>query len=243
MTLGTFRLAPFGTYRLTVVAARITIGKGNALGLPTGSIAISSARSALHASAFRAGSGFAYGTHVRSGHTVRSGRTAPSYLPCGGTNGATTRNSSAALVARGLRTAAVHTSTRSTDSAAATTVVTRSAISNLNLLGGAITASTIVSQATAKRAGGDAHADPRAAPPCPGSRSTGRTQSANQPANSVRSIPGLGTLYLHRVVNSPTGVHVYALQLVLSRAQGGLSKGSTITVGATYAAVAASGIG
>ena len=71
----------------------------------------------------------------------------------------------------------------------------------------------------------------------------GRAQSANQPANSVRSIPCLGTLYLHRVVNSPTGVHVYALQLVLSRAQGGLSKGSTITVGATYAAVAASGIG
>ena len=236
------RSRAFGTYRLTVVAARITIGKGNALGLPTGTIAISSAQSALHASAFRAGSGFAYGTNIRSGRTVRSGRTAPSYLPCGGTNGATTHNNSAALAAKGLHTAAVHTSTRSTDSAAATTVVTRSAISNLNLLGGAITASTIVSRAAAKRAGGTLSRS-SGGTTISGLTINGKTQSANQPANTVRSIPGMGTLYLHKVVKSPTGVHVYALQLVLSRAQGGLSKGTTITVGATYAAVAASGIG
>ena len=213
--MGHFASRAFGTYRLTVVAARITIANGNSLGLPGGSIAISSARSALHASAVRAGSGFAYGTRVQSGHTVRSGRTAPSYLPCGGTNGATTRNSSAAFVARGLRTAAVHTSSRSTDAAAATAVVTRSAISNLNLLGGAITASTIVSQATAKRTGSTLSRS-SSGTTMSGLTINGRAQSANQPANSVRSIPGLGTLYLHRVVNSPTGVHVYALQLVLS---------------------------
>jgi hypothetical protein len=236
------RSRAFGTYRLTVVAARITIGKGNSLGLPTGTIAISSAQSALHASAFRAGSGFAYGSNIQSGRTVRSGRTAPSYLPCGGTNGATTHNSTGAFGAAGLHSAAVHTSTRSTDSAAATTVVTQSAISNLNLLGGAIKASAIVSRAIAKRAGGTLSRS-SGGTTISGLTINGQTQSAKQPANTVHAIPGIGTLYVHKVVNSATGVHVYALQLVLSRAQDGLDKGTRITVGATYAAVAASGIG
>ena len=135
----------------------------------------------------------------------------------------------------------MHTSTRSTDSAAATTVVTRSAISNVNLLGGAIKASAIVSRAAAKRAGGTLTRS-SGGTTVSGFTINGKTQSANQPANTVHSIPGIGTLYVHKVVKSATGVHVYALQLVLSSAQDGLSKGTTI-IGATYAAVAASGIG
>ena len=45
---------------------------------------------------------------------------------------------------------------------------------------------------------------------------------------------------MHRVVKTDNGLQVYALQLVLSADQAGLSKGSVLTVGAAKAEVAKS---
>lgn len=231
-----------GTDQLTVVAAHITVGSGNTLGLPAGAITISAARAALHPAAFRAASGFAYGTQVRSGATIRSGYTAPSFVPCGGTNGDTVGNNSAAVSAAGVHTGSVRTTARSTDEAAATTATTRSELGSVSLLGGAIKAAVITSQATARRAGGTLSRSSTGTT-LTGFTINGKTQPADPPVNTKRAVPGLGTVYLHRVVETPTGIRVFAIQLVLARSQHGLPAGSVLTVGASYAAVAGSAIG
>lgn len=235
------RSTSFGVHRLTVVAARIVVAKGNPLGVPAGTLVISSARASLRTGEFRSGSGAAYGTRVLSGPTMRSGSTAPSYLPCGGTSGATVSNSTGTVSRSGLLASAVHTTAHSTDGNAATTVTTTAEVTGVNLMHGAITANTITSQATARRGTGLSRSSTGTR--IFGFTINGKTQPARQPANTKRVISGLGTLWIHRVVTTPTGLRVLALQLVLSKAQQGLSAGTVITVGGTYAAVAASQIG
>ena len=51
------------------------------------------------------------------------------------------------------------------------------------------------------------------------------------------SIPNLGTLWVHRVVNTPNGLVVHGLDLVLTVTKNGLKKGSEIIVGSASAAV------
>ena len=228
-----------GTYRLTVTALHVVVGSGNALKLPAGTLVISSAQASLHIPIHHVATGSAFGTRVQSGSVVRSGNTAPSYLPCGGSNGATSRNSTGTVSSTGLHGAAVHTSARSTDNAKATTVVTRAEVAGVNLLNGAIKASAITGQATVTRSGTSLKRS-SAGTTIAGFTINGKKQAASQPANTKLSIPGLGTLYVNRVVRSSTGVHVYALQLVLTKDRAGLSKGTTVTVGAAYAAVAGS---
>ena len=56
-------------------------------------------------------------------------------------------------------------------------------------------------------------------------------------ANRTINIAGVGTLYLHRVVSESSGLHVYALQLVLSTAQRGLPVGAMVTAGSAQSGV------
>jgi hypothetical protein len=50
-------------------------------------------------------------------------------------------------------------------------------------------------------------------------------------ANTRINIAGVGTLYLRRSIWNSTGFEVYALQLVLSTAHGGLPAGAVVTAG------------
>jgi hypothetical protein len=227
----------YGTERITVTALTVNVQGNNSLGLPAGKMLISRATATLHRPTHRQASGNAYGSRIVSGDQVKSGKTAPIYLPCGGSNGGTRRNNSGATSSQALQGAATHTTARSTDSAQRTMALVTSTISGANLLGGVIKADTIVAHARATRSGTTL------------SRSSsgtsigdltinGQRQSGTQPVNTKHAIPGIGTLWIHRVIKTPSGLQVYALQLILSRAQDGLSKGSVITLGAAKAQVA-----
>ena len=122
------------------------------------------------------------------------------------------------------------TTAKSTDSATATNATTSATIADVNLLGGVVTADAVTAKASTTRKGTSLY------------RSSAGTSIANLEINgnpvtitikpNTRiNIAGVGTLYLRRSIWNSTGFEVYALQLVLSTAQGGLPAGAVVTAG------------
>ena len=227
----------FGMQRISVTAMTITVDGNNTLGLPGGQLVISRAIASLHRPTHHTASGNAYGTRIVSGKTVKSGKTAPVLVPCGGSNGATRRNSSGATSSKAMRSGATVTTARTTDTAGSTASVVTSKITKANLLGGVVKADSIAARATATRAGNTLARSSKGTT-IGDLTINGQKKSGTQPANTKFAIPGVGTLWVNRVIKSANGLQVYALQLVLSTSQSGLSKGSVLTLGAAKAAVA-----
>jgi hypothetical protein len=227
----------FGTEQISVIAMQVTLSGDNTLGLPAGSLVVSAARASLHKPTYKLASGNAFGTTIASDDQVQSGKTAPVYLPCGGTSGATRTNASGAVTTHAVTSSITHTRARSAETADGTTATLTSSTSGVNLLRGVVRAKTLVSRASASRTNGRLTRSSTGTS-IDGFMVNGEQKSANQPANTKWTIPGVGTLWVHRVITTPNGVHVYALQLVLAHDRAGLSKGSVITVGGAFAAVA-----
>jgi hypothetical protein len=200
--------ASFGHYTMAVNGLHLTVNAVNTAGLPAGQLIISRPLSSLHS-------------------------------PCGGSNGVTRTNgiSSTNSQAGAVTTGAAASTAKSTDTATATTATTTSGITGgINLLAGIVTADAATAKATTTRKGTTV------------TRSSSGTTIANlkikgtpvtipSGANRTVNIAGVGTLYLHRVINESSGLHVYALQLVLSSAQGALPSGAVLTVGSAQSGV------
>jgi hypothetical protein len=227
----------FGMAQISVVAVQLTVAGNNTMGLPAGKVVISSARASLHEPTHYRASGVAFGTTVVAGDQVRSGKTAPVYLPCGGTGGATGHNQTGAVTASGLQASATHTTGRSVETASGTKARLTSRISGVNLLGGVVRARSLVSVASAARTNG--HLTRSSAGTSIGSLTiNGTSRSASAPANTKVSIPGVGTLWIHRVIRTAKGLQVYALQLVLNTDRSGLTKGTVISVAGSTVGIA-----
>jgi hypothetical protein len=226
----------YGTQRITVTAMTIKLHGNNNLGLPGGRLVISRAVASLHRPTNHQASGNAYGTRIVTGQQVKSGRTAPVYMPCGGSNGATRRNNSGATSSKAMRGGVTQTTARSTENAGTTAAILTSKITHANLLGGVIKANAIVARAKAARTGGKLTRT-SSGTSIGDLTINGQKRSGNQPANTKFGIPGVGTLWVNRVVKSANGLQVYAMQLVLSVGQDGLSKGTVVTLGAAKATV------
>jgi hypothetical protein len=230
----------FGDHTMAVNGLHLTVNAINTAGLPAGHLIISRASSSLHSPTNNRAFGEAYGTRVQLGGLLSSGPTAARvYLPCGGSNGVTRTNgiSSTNSQASAVTTGAAASTAKSTDTATATTATTSSGITGgINLLAGIVTADAATAKATTTRKGTTV------------TRSSSGTTIANlkingtpvtipSGANRTVNIAGVGTLYLHRVINESSGLHVYALQLVLSSAQGALPSGAVLTVGSAQSGV------
>jgi hypothetical protein len=223
-----------GTHSFTVTAFTLTIDGVNTLGLPDGKVVIGQSAASLHSPVHRMAYGSAYGTAINLGGVVKSGRTAPAYLPCGGSTKTVTNTSASGAVPMALSGGVVTSKAVSTDSAKRTTATTQSRIANISLGGGMVTASAITAHARAVRT--DSEVTTSSAGTTVGDLTVNGT---SEPANkaTTQSIPGLGTLYVDRVVKTKTGIRVYALELVLSAPLGGLASGADIIIGAARAGV------
>ena len=206
-----------------VTAMTITITAGNTLGVPPGVIVISSATAALHEPLYRRPYGDAYGTTVNLGNgNVYSEQTAFVSLPCGGGDGRLMTNNVAAVSKPSvLSTGVVVASATSSDTASVTTANTHAHIANVSLAGGAVTATTVTATANASRNSSGIT--------FPGSGATfvdlvinGVPFSGTPPPNTTMTIPLVGTLKLNVITTTPTGVQVYAMQLVSSVPLGAL---------------------
>jgi hypothetical protein len=228
-----------GTYRMTVIAMTVTIPRGNALHLPAGKIVIGRGAASLHRPTFAAARGYAFGSSVNVAKLAGSGRTAAVYLPCGGSGGRTVRNNVAAAHApNALRTGAVKSSGTSRDTAGRTVARTMNTTADPKLLGGVIKASAVKVSAQASRGSSGAVRRSNAVTVL-GLTVNGQHRSGSAPANTKINLPNLGTLWIHRVIKTPTGLTVRGLDLVLSVTKNGLKRGTELIIGAAHAAVSA----
>jgi hypothetical protein len=135
-----------------------------------------------------------------------------------------------------LQTAATHTSARSNDHAKHTASILTSKVTGVHLLGNMIGASAVRAHAKAIREDGKLVRSSNNTKVV-GLRINGQQQDGTQPPNTKYALPGVGTLIVHKVIKTTNGLQVYALQLTLSKDQGGLSKGTVIRVGGAIASV------
>jgi hypothetical protein len=230
------RSTRFGLPTITVTAMTLKLNGGNKLGLPGGTLVLSRATANMHKPVFRQVTGNAYGSREVKGQQIISDKTAPVYLPCGGSNGQTRQNRTDKIAVKGLHTASTHTWARSTDRPKHTASILTSKVTGIHLLGNVIGASAVRAHAKAIRENGTLTRDSNNTKVV-GLRINGQQQDGTQPPNTKYAIPGVGTLIVHKVVKTANGLQVYALQLTLSKAQDGLSKGTVLRVGGAIASV------
>lgn len=200
--------------KLTVNAVHIHITLGGILGLPVGSqIVVASAESSTRASVALL-SGFAYGTDVRLAGILDAGRTADVTLACTGDTSEETNNVAGVDLPGVLNTGAVHTTAVGTVGTSSTNGETTASVAGLNLLSGLVAATTITADASASTNGSGVTLSDNGSI-FVGLAVSGHPEIVNPSANTHVSIAGLGTLWLHRVIQTSTSIEVRMVELVV----------------------------
>ncbi len=222
---------------LTVNAIHIKVDEANVLGLPVGTqLVVASAQSStVFNNALL--DGFAYGSTVNAG-VIQAGRTAPVELACTGTSQEVTNSVAATGVPGVLSTGAVHTSAQGTVGASSTSGQTTASVAELDLLTNLVAATTITADANVSASAGSVMLSDT------GSAFAGLVVAghpevgANPPANTKVTIAGLGTLWLHRVIQTPTAIEVRMVELVVDTSNSlGLPIGSDIRIAVAHVGV------
>lgn len=175
--------------------------------------------------------GYAYGTDlsVLNG-VVRSGKTSLINLPCFGTNGSAVTSSIASLTLPHVLSAGAVASEGSATVGSSTSAATvKDTVVGLNLFG-RIKADVVKAELNGSRSEGGAEkiTDTSA---FIGLTIDGTTYAGNPPVNTKVTVPGLGTLWLHRRIELANGVtEVRMVELVLSAATGGLPLGTSLKI-------------
>ena len=224
--------------RVSTTALRVVVTGSNALGLPIGSrmdVGVSRATLTGPVSGLVGGYGYSTSASYPDG-AASSGRTALAGVPCTGGSGQATL---AAATVPGL----VSTGTTTTDVLSKVTATARSSwvrntTSAPSVLGGLVSADTIVAETSARQAA------PGAAPTLTdASRFVGlRIQglpaiSASVPPNTVLTVPGVGRVTLHKVVRTSKSIEVVMVEIVTDRVRGNLPTGSVVRIGSSVTSV------
>lgn len=214
--------------RLTVIGIHVVVTLSTPLAPKGTQIYVSDASSSLTPPVTGVLHGLAYGTsaNLASG-TVIAGRSFPEYMPCLGTNGVTLTNSGASVSIPSILGSGTITDTANgTDNSTQLSGEMTSTVQDLDLLGGAVTASAVTADVTAN-----------GNPPTLGDNSSfldldveGHAVSGTPPANTKETLPGIGTLWLHKVVETATSIKVIMIQIVVTAPSNPLV-GTTINVG------------
>ena len=220
------------TNGLTVNALHLVITSSNKLGIAVGTnVVVSQAVSGLSGPVAGVLSGYAYGSQVDVGTVATSGASFVAFLPCLGTGGAVRTNTGAGVtLGTALKTGTITNTVKGTLTASSATGETTSTVQSVDLLNGLVKASVIKAGARSYTSGSTfAYSDLGS--------SFGSLTVAGHPEigpkvapNTRVDLPGIGTLYLHRVVKSSRSVTVIMIQLVLSHPTNGLPAGANIRV-------------
>jgi len=174
--------------------------------------------------------GVGYGASAHVGGNVIAGEEFPQPMPCLGTHGNTLANSAATVTIPGvLATGTVTDTANGTANANKVSGEVTAAIQNLNLLGGMVTATVVKADVTAS-----------GNPPSLGDHSSFVGLSVagqpgigdNVPVNTKVPLAGIGTLWLHRVVQTGTSIRVIMIQLDVTVPSNplGLSPGTVVDI-------------
>jgi hypothetical protein len=222
---------------LVVTAIDIHVAKGNTLGLKTGSrIIVGHPRSGIGNVSERALiDGHGFGSTLNVGTVVVSGRSAYRPLPCVGTDGNVLTNSTAAVTIPGALSTGTVTSTAearigdSHSNGETTNTIQDVAVLPVSL-SALLTATTVKAVAHIRDVNGTLTFKDT------GSKFTGLhvqgfpTIAGDVPPNTTLDIPGVGTLYLHRVIQTAHGIEVRMIELVVTATGAPLPVGSDLIV-------------
>jgi hypothetical protein len=208
---------------LIVNMIHVVVTKANQLGVPIGTqIIVGHAQSALAGPVLGVLDGFAYGTRasvkVDGNVTITSGASALIKLGCLGTDGVVKSNTIAEVKIKDvLRTGTVKTTAQGTVSPTEAAGETTSRVETVNLLGGLLRAAVVRADAHASTDGTSFSFSDS------GSKFVSLAVSGHPeigddvPRNTKLAIPGLGTLYLHRVLKSAHDIEVRMIELVVTQ--------------------------
>jgi hypothetical protein len=225
---------------LTVNMIHVFITQANILNIPIGTqIVVSHAFSGLTSGVQGTLDGQAYGTQARVTNVVISGPSARVRMACLGTNGALRTNSVAEVQVPPLFSVGevVDTALGTVNSTSAVGELT-STVQGIDVVTSLVTASLVKADAHASNIGGtltfsdtgsmfvDLHV-------------TGFPNIGDDvPPNTRLNIAGLGTLWLHRVIQTSNSIEVRMIELIVTEANGfGISIGTDIQVAVAEASV------
>jgi hypothetical protein len=219
-----------GSARLSVTAIHVVVTASTPLAPVGTQIVVSYAFSALASPVSGLLDGLAYGASANLGNTVIAGREFPQPLACLGTRGATRTNTGAAVSIPGvLTTGTVIDSVEGKTVPPTPSAEVSSTVQGINLLAGEVTATAIKADVTAKGKkptfGDDSTFVGLSVAGFPGINDT-------VPPNTKLSIPGVGTLWLHRVIRTGNKMTVIMVQLAVSASSNpaGLAVGTRVNV-------------
>jgi hypothetical protein len=226
------------TKRLTVNMIHVYVTVANTLNIKTGTqIIVAHAVSGL-TQVGGPGSldGTAFGTFVNS-TAIKSSPTAPASVGCLG-NPLITNTQVGITVPNVLSSGSIQDTAQGSVTASLSSAQTSSTIQSVKLLNGTITASTVQGQANASTTNGTTFNFSNS-----GSflnlKVSGHPEiTSNVAANTKVTLAGVGTLYLHRVIQGPNSITVRMIELVLTSGNVlGLPTGTDIIVASSSASL------
>lgn len=196
-------------------------------------VVVSSASSGLAGPVAGVLAGHAYGSSVTApGNIVNLGRSFPAYMPCLGTGGNTRTNTGVGAALANVISAQTITDTaRGTVSTTSASGEMTSTVQSVDLLSGLVHATAIKADAHASSNGSTTSTSDAGSSFATLSVGGFAGINAQVAANTQRTIPGVGTLYLHRVIRTATSIEVRMIELVLTQSVNGLPIGTDVRVG------------
>lgn len=224
---------------LAVNALHLVVTKQGVGGVAAGTdIVVSHASSGLTTPVVDVLGGHSYGTRLTAAGAVNSGPSFEEFQLCLGTGGRVRTNTGAGLtISTALRTGAIRNTARGTVSGSAATGETTSTVDSAAVMGNLVKATVITADAHASTSAAGARMFSDAGSTFGTLSVMGKPMSATQPANTTMAIPGVGTLYLHRVLRHGSVIEVRMIELVLTSPNGSLPAGADLTVGEALASL------
>lgn len=204
---------------LTVNMIHVYVTVANNQNIPVGTeIIIGSAQSGLIvAPGPSIVAGGAFGTFVQ-GQSLQSSYTAPENVSCMGTNGVVRTNTASNVsVAPALNTGAVTDSAEGNITPSLASVNTQSTAHAVNILNGLVTADSVNAAAHGSTADGVNLEFSDDGSSMTNLRIAGASQIGEVAPNTEINLPGVGTLWLHRVITSGNYLEVHMIELEVQK--------------------------
>lgn len=224
---------------LTVNMIHVFITQANVLNIPVGTeIIVSHAFSSLTSGVHGILGGEAYGTKATVLRVVTSGPSALVKMPCLGTRGRIKTNSIAQVLLPGVFEVGevVSTAEGTVNSTSAVGELT-STVQGVAVLTDLVTATVVKADAHASKINGTLSFSDTST--FVGLAVAGFPEINDNVAPNTRlSIAGLGTLWLHRVIQKPNSIEIRMIELIVSESNSfGLPIGTTVQVAVAEASV------
>jgi hypothetical protein len=167
-----------------------------------------------------------------TGVATTVGPVANNFIPCGGTpGGAVVTRTLAAINLPLINTGALATTAQGLSTTSKVSGETTATVSNLNLLNGLVTADSVKADAHALNNGGlNVFSDSGST--FVNLKVAGVSYAADTPPNTQVKVPGVGTIYLRRVIRGTNSIKVVMVDLIVDAAPNvySLPLGAELTV-------------